>query len=87
VFSAALLRSAECATDRPRRSWQGRSARGILESRPPPGNTQFLERIVIGRNHNVAPANHVNPLYILELEQIHRVGKSPKAIPVDPDLL
>ncbi len=31
--------------------------------------------------------DHVNPLYIKYLEQIHRVDESPKAILFDPDLL
>ena len=32
-------------------------------------------------------SNHVNPIYIKYLKQIHRVGGSPLAIPSDPDLL
>ncbi len=33
------------------------------------------------------PIDRVNPLYIKNLEQIHRVDTSPKAILIDPDLL
>ncbi|MDJ0609366.1 MAG: glutathione S-transferase family protein [Kiloniellales bacterium] len=33
----------------------------------------ILERIMFGRNQFVVPTKHVNPLYILELEQIHAI--------------
>lgn len=39
------------------------------------------------RNHIVVPIKHVNPPYIKQLEQIHRVDESPPVIPFDPDLL
>jgi hypothetical protein len=45
------------------------------------------ERIVIDRNHCVVPADYVNPLYIEQLEQIHRADESAKAILIDADLL
>ncbi len=35
----------------------------------------------------MVPTKHVNPLYTLEIEQIHRVDGSPAAISFDPDLL
>jgi hypothetical protein len=37
-----------------------------------------LERVVIDRNHEVGPINHVNPLYVKQLEQIHRIDESLK---------
>jgi hypothetical protein len=37
-------------------------------------------------NHVMVQQNH-DPLYIKWLEQIHRIDGSPRAIPVDPDLL
>ena len=51
------------------------------------GEAATVERIVISRGHFAVPINHVNPLYIKYLEQIHRVDKSPKAIAIDPVLL
>jgi hypothetical protein len=42
---------------------------------------------VIDRNHCVVRDNHVDLLYIKQLEQIHRGDESPKAILIDPDLL
>jgi hypothetical protein len=42
---------------------------------------------MFSRNHFVVSTKHVNPLYTLKLEQIHRVDGSPPAIPFDPDLL
>jgi len=36
----------------------------------------------------ITPAiNRVNPLDIMIIEQIHRVGGSPGAMPINPDLL
>jgi len=35
----------------------------------------------------VLTINCVNPLYTLKIEPIHRVGGSPKAIPINPDRL
>jgi hypothetical protein len=31
--------------------------------------------------------NHVNPVAIIKLDQIHRTAGSPKAIPIIPDLI
>jgi len=33
----------------------------------------------------VAAIDCVNPLYIIKIKPIHRVGGSPKAIPINPD--
>jgi hypothetical protein len=46
-----------------------------------------LDRIMFSRNRKAVPAKHVNPIDLIVLEQIHRAGGSPKAIPSDPDLL
>jgi hypothetical protein len=42
---------------------------------------------VIDRNHCVVPADYVNPFYIKQLEQIHRIDEPPKAILIAQDLL
>jgi hypothetical protein len=42
---------------------------------------------MFSRNRKAVPAKHVNPIDLIVLEQIHRAGESPKAIPSDPDLL
>src|SRR3546814_9644309 len=47
----------------------------------------FLDRIVGRWNRGAVPYAHVNPIYLKRVEQIHRVGGSPPAIPPDPDLL
>ena len=39
------------------------------------------------RKHFVFASKHVNPLYIKQLEQIHRAGWIAYAIPFSPDLL
>jgi hypothetical protein len=41
---------------------------------------------MFSRNRFAVPAKH-DPIYLIRLEQIHRVDGSPKAIPSDPDLL
>src|SRR3546814_476075 len=46
-----------------------------------------LDRIVVRRNRAAVPSDHVNPIYFKRVEQVHRVGGSPPAIPSDPDLL
>src|SRR3546814_10290318 len=53
-----------------------------------PGSAQgFLDRIVARWNRAAVPSGNVNPIYPKRVEQIHRVGGSPPAIPSDPDLL
>jgi hypothetical protein len=42
---------------------------------------------MFSRNRKTVAAKHVNPIDLIVLEQIHRAGGSPKAIPSDPDLL
>jgi hypothetical protein len=49
--------------------------------------SSLLERIVIGRNRGAVSSDHVNPLYINRIDQIHTVDGSPKAIPFDRDLI
>src|SRR3546814_5126444 len=48
---------------------------------------QALDRIVVRWNRAAVPSDHVNPIYFKRVEQIHRVDRSLKAIPCDPDLL
>jgi hypothetical protein len=48
-------------------------------------NDYHIDRIMIYRNRTVLPINHVNPIYIDNLEQIHMVIGSPLAINGDPD--
>jgi hypothetical protein len=38
-----------------------------------------LDRIMIYRKHSLVPINHVNPIYINDLEQSHMVAGSPIA--------
>src|SRR3546814_8159831 len=59
---------------------------------PRPGREQpveapQLDRIVVRWNRGAVPPDNVNPIYFKRVEQIHRVGGSPPAIPSDPDLL
>ncbi len=42
---------------------------------------------MIDRSHFVASVNHVNPLDIYKIEQIHAIGRIAKAMPTNPDLL
>jgi len=42
---------------------------------------------VIRRNRGAVSSDHVNPLYIKRIDQIHTVDGSPKAIPFDRDLI
>jgi hypothetical protein len=60
------------------------------------GASCSLDRIMIYRKHSLVPINHVNPIYINDLEQIHMVVESPSAnhlawakmaIPTNHDLL
>ena len=46
-----------------------------------------LERIMIDRDHLVTAIGRVNPLYIYNIEQIHVVIGSPRAIQINHDLL
>src|SRR3546814_5020241 len=46
-----------------------------------------LDRVVVRWNRAAVPPDNVNPIYFKRVEQIHRVGGSPLAIPSDPDLL
>jgi hypothetical protein len=49
-----------------------------------------IDRIMVYRKHHLVPINHVNPIYINNLEQIHRVVGSPfpfVAIPTNHDPL
>jgi hypothetical protein len=41
---------------------------------------------MFSRKRKAVPAKH-DPIDLIVLEQIHRAGGSPKAIPSDPDLL
>jgi hypothetical protein len=53
-------------------------------------NDYHIDRIMIYRNRTVLPINHVNPIYIDNLEQIHMVAGSPfplMASPTNHDLL
>jgi hypothetical protein len=48
------------------------------------------DRIMIYRKYHIVPINHVNPIYINNLEQIHMVVGAPfpfAAIPTNHDLL
>src|SRR3546814_19258306 len=68
---------ASSSRDRPRRDrWPHCRAR-----------RQALDRIVVRWNRAAVPSDHVNPIYFKRVEQIHRVDRSLKAIPSDPDLL
>jgi len=42
---------------------------------------------MIIRKHSVFPNNHVNPIYIKNVEQIHMVCGTPEAVPSNHDLL
>ncbi|MEX2450447.1 MAG: hypothetical protein WD407_06295, partial [Rhodospirillales bacterium] len=45
---------------------------------------QALDRIMIYRKHSLVPINHVNSIYINNLEQIHMVVGSPLPIIFQP---
>src|SRR3546814_8385343 len=62
---------------------------GSARRRPsgPPLGLRVLDRIVVRWNRGAAPPDNVDPIYFKRVEQIHRVGGSPPAIPSDPDLL
>src|SRR3546814_10489839 len=62
--------------------WPQRALPGHQGSplRPP-----VLDRIVVRWNRGAVPSDHVNPFYSKRVEQIHRAGGSPPAIPSDPD--
>src|SRR3546814_16643947 len=51
----------------------------------PPLGLRVLDRIVVRWNRGAAPPDNVDPIYFKRVEQIHRVGGSPPAIPSDPD--
>jgi hypothetical protein len=51
------------------------------------GQHPALDRIMIFRKHPMTLKNHVNPIYIKSVEQIHMVGGTPAAIPTNHDLL
>jgi len=42
---------------------------------------------VIRRNRAAVSSDHVNPLYIKRIDQIHTVDGSPEAIPFNRDLI
>ena len=46
-----------------------------------------LERITLTRKHFVVPGQRVNPLYFIELEQLHLIRLDPFAAHSDQDLL
>src|SRR3546814_3365504 len=74
-------------------SWQETRASASLGSMAGLGarasrrHRRRLDRVVVRWNRAAVPSDHVNPIYFKRVEQIHRVGGSPPAIPSDPDLL
>src|SRR3546814_7230820 len=57
------------------------TARNQAENRRCAKVAEALERIVIGRNRSAVSSDHVNPLYTMRIDQIHKVDGTPKAIP------
>src|SRR3546814_10291411 len=74
---------------RPRRPGGSGAGSGAAARRAAAGRARFrpcLDRIVVRWNRGAVPSDH-DPIYFKRVEQIHRVGGSPPAIPPDPDLL